>query len=221
VKDSGYDLLQTNATPVPYIPATKTASPPASSLSDFNYLFVKRAVVSELDLELPTLRQIVEDGGRNISSSTPQKIVASLKERILVLSHWESLKQYEAELKAEFADRFPTVLPPVNELPTDVYHRFQLVDANQVIKCRSYNCPKKYKEAWRQLLDLHLTDGRMRESTSPYVSPAFIIPKSDPSILPRWVNNYRILNSNTVPNHYPLPPVDTILSDCAKGKIWG
>jgi hypothetical protein len=49
---------------------------------------------------------------------------------------------------------------------------------------------------------------------------AFIVPKTDPSVLPRWVNDYHALNANTVIDAHPLPQVDDILSDCTKGKIW-
>ena len=40
-------------------------------------------------------------------------------------------------------------------------------------------------------------------------------------MLPRWVNDYRKINANTVTDTYPLPRIDDILADCAKGKIWG
>lgn len=33
-------------------------------------------------------------------------------------------------------------------------------------------------------------------------------------------NDYRQLNENTVTDSHPLPRIDDILSDCAKGKIW-
>jgi hypothetical protein len=39
-------------------------------------------------------------------------------------------------------------------------------------------------------------------------------------VLPRWVNDYRQLNSNTIVDSHPLPRVDDILNDCTKGKIW-
>ena len=51
-------------------------------------------------------------------------------------------------------------------------------------------------------------------------SGAFIIPKADPTVLPRWVNDFRQLNANTVTDSFPIPRVDDILVDCAKGKIW-
>ena len=40
------------------------------------------------------------------------------------------------------------------------------------------------------------------------------------TILPHWVNNYRILNANMVLDAHPLPCVDDILADCMKFKIW-
>jgi hypothetical protein len=46
-------------------------------------------------------------------------------------------------------------------------------------------------------------------------------PESRPSVLPRWVNNYQQLNKNTIADSHPLPRIDDILNDCAKGKIWG
>jgi hypothetical protein len=46
------------------------------------------------------------------------------------------------------------------------------------------------------------------------------VPKADKVVLPRWVNDFRALNLNTVVDSHPLPRVDNILVDCAKGKIW-
>ena len=41
------------------------------------------------------------------------------------------------------------------------------------------------------------------------------------TVLPRWVNDYRHINANTVTDSYPLPQIDDILADCTKGRIWG
>ena len=85
---------------------------------------------------------------------------------------------------------------------------------------RSYSTPRKYKEAWAILIQQHLDAGRIRPSNSQHASPAFIIPKADMSVLPQWVNDYWMLNTNTVLDAHPLPCVNDILADCAKGKIW-
>ena len=139
----------------------------------------------------------------------------TLDDRIYVLAVLDDLAKDEQEVRDEFKDRFPMDIPHVTRLPDDVYHRFCLKDLEKVIKCWSYACPRKYKNAWKQLLDQHLAAGRIRESSSEYCSPSFLIPKADPTVLPRWVNDYRALNENTIPDHYPLPRVETILSDCA------
>ena len=55
----------------------------------------------------------------------------------------------------------------------------------------------------------------------PFCITSISDPKTDPTVLPCWVNDYCQLNSNTVVNSHPLPHVDHILSNCAKGKIWG
>ena len=144
----------------------------------------------------------------------------TLDNRISILAVWDELTRYEQEIREEFKDCFPADIPHVTRLPDDVYHQFRLKDPEKVVKCRSYACPKKYRDAWRQLLDQHLEAGRIRESSSKFCSPSFLIPKADPTVLPRWVNDYRALNENTVPDHYPLPRIETILSDCAKGSIW-
>ena len=35
-----------------------------------------------------------------------------------------------------------------------------------------------------------------------------------------WVNDYRQLNANTVVDSHPLPHIDDILNDCAKGSFF-
>lgn len=65
-----------------------------------------------------------------------------------------------------------------------------------------------------------MASGRIRPSSSPHVSPAFLISKADATVLPRWMNDYRILNTNTVMDSYPLPRVDEILADCGRGKVF-
>lgn len=143
-----------------------------------------------------------------------------LDNKIYILAVLDDLSKHEREVWEEFKDWFPMDIPHVTRLPDDVYHRFRLKDPEKVIKCRSYACPKKYKDAWRQLLDQHLAAGRIRELLSGFCSPSFLIPKADPMVLPRWVNDYHTLNKNMIPDHYPLPQIETILSNCAKGSIW-
>ena len=84
----------------------------------------------------------------------------------------------------------------------------------------TYSTPWKYHEAWAILIQQHLDAGHICPSSSTNVSPPFIIPKSDETVLPCWINDYCVLNLNTILDAPPLPQVDDILADCAKGKIW-
>ena len=108
----------------------------------------------------------------------------------------------------------------MDNFPKDVFAQIHLKDTNKMITTRSYSTPQKYKEAWAVLIQEHLDTGRIQPSNSQHTSPAFIIPKADKSVLPYWVNDYCMLNVNTVLDAHLLPWVNDILVDFAKGKIW-
>jgi hypothetical protein len=146
-------------------------------------------------------------------------VIGAIRERIEVLAAQEKLLKLGAEMKREFSDMFEPI-PHADTLPCNVFCRIKLKDASQTIKTRSYSTPRKYRSAWETLIQQHLDAGRIQPSSSSHASPAFLIPKADLSALPRWVNNYRALNANTVMDAHPLPQIDDILADCAKGKIW-
>ena len=210
-KDDGFVLS-------PGSPAKRRSDVAAEVVLTDTTDILRKRLFQELCSRTESRRTEIDD--RSTTETAPRHFAQTLANRLDVLAVWDELTQSEQELRDEFADRFPVDIPHVTRLPDDVYHRFRLKDPEKVIKCRSYACPKKYKDAWRQLLDQHLAAGRIRESSSEYCSPSFLIPKADPTVLPRWVNDYRALNDNTVPDHYPLPRVEAILSDCAKGSVW-
>lgn len=78
--------------------------------------------------------------------------VLAVRERVEKLAFLQGLEDEDAKLKEQYADRFPDDIPHIDELPTDVYHRIRLKDANLVISRRQYDCPKKYREVWKTLL---------------------------------------------------------------------
>jgi hypothetical protein len=214
-KRSGYDLLNP---PPPAAPPKCT--PSRRNLPKRGTIIQQRsALMKELKSSaLPFLQSICDRVSPSLTP--PEKFLAAVRIRVEQLASVAAMKTLDAEFKERFADRFAE-LPHVDDLPTDVYHRVQLKDPYQTVACKGYGCPCKYREAWSILIQQHLDAGRIRPSTSPYASPAFIVPKADPTVLPRWVNDYQKINANTVSDKYPLPRVDDILADCAKGKIWG
>jgi hypothetical protein len=131
------------------------------------------------------------------------------------------LVQQDLDIKAEFKDLFPEHLPHVDTLPSDIQHCKIVTAAEKICNSREYTRLCKWCEEWKKQIDEHLQAGRMRPSSSPFALPSFLVPNSDPSSSPRWVIDYRRLNSVTIPDHFPLPRIDDILSDCLRGKIWG
>lgn len=210
VKEANYDLLQQKR--------ISTDAPHRMTPSGPQLFWMKRNVVSELKAILPKLKDIVD---RECEEPRGIDVIGAIQTRIESLVRHEELSTLNCKYKELFADRFPHNIPHNDTMPSDVLFRVSLKDANKVVQLRSYDCPKKYRAAWKTLLDSHVDSGRLRHSDSKWSSPSFIIPKADPTVLPRWVNDFRKLNANTIVDNHPLPRIDEILKDCAKGKIFG
>ena len=118
------------------------------------------------------------------------------------------------EFKAHYLDLFPPDVPNVIELPDDVLMNIKLKDKLKPMIAHAYSCPQKYCEGWKTLIQQHLAAGHIHPSNNDYVSPAFIIPKTDPTVLPCWVNDYHKLNANMTADNHLLPLVSDILCDC-------
>jgi hypothetical protein len=146
-------------------------------------------------------------------------VVTAICVQMEVLAAQEQLNRLSEATKNKYSNVFNPI-PHVDELPTDVYCRIKLKDVSKTITTRTYTSLRKFKEVWATLIQQHLDAGRIHPSNSEHASPAFLVPKSDTMVLPRWVNDYQQLNANTVLDAFPLPRVDDILADCAKGKIW-
>ncbi|SGY45133.1 BQ5605_C001g00250 [Microbotryum silenes-dioicae] len=135
------------------------------------------------------------------------------------------LRWREAKLRVEFADRFPGDIPPVLMYESPVRHQIELKDGATKPNLKGYRAAHRYREAWKRLIDQHVANGRLRKSSSEFASPAFVISKKgmdkDPSIQPRMVCDYRVLNEGTVHNRTPLPLPDKILSVCSNARFWG
>jgi hypothetical protein len=112
-------------------------------------------------------------------------------------------------------------VPNVENLPvTEYLATIPLKNENCFPQCRNYTIPKHWNMAMDEIINLRLSQGFIRPSTSKFASPSFLVPKSDPKVLPRWVCNYWHINENTVPDNYPMPKVSEILSDCGRSKFF-
>ncbi|CAF4606086.1 unnamed protein product, partial [Rotaria sp. Silwood2] len=72
------------------------------------------------------------------------------------------------------------------------------------------------REETQRLIDEFLEAGLIQESTSPYASPAFIVPRKD-NRPGRLVVDYRAVNKITIPDASPLPHAEDLLHELGKG----
>ena len=209
-KNSGYNLIN------PVLPSPPKPPPPKLKVSLKTNKRLKALALKEL------ISTFDDKWGNRLK---PHEVVKpfdklkAVKNRICSLINVEILKRKEERIMSKFSGVFEPI-PHYDKLPTDIEAEIKLIDPNKPIKSRNYPCPRKYKDAWHTLIQQHLKNGIIQHSSSSFASPAFIIPKSDPNVLPRWVNDYRQLNENTVTDSHPLPRIDDILNDCSKGKYW-
>src|ERR1700694_5031923 len=88
-----------------------------------------------------------------------------------------------------------------------------------MINGRNMCIPPKYHKHVKEFIDKHLKAGRIRSSSSSVTSGTMCVPKKDTNAPPRFVHDYREVNSNTIPDHTPLPAVEDVLYPFAKAKV--
>jgi hypothetical protein len=208
-KKSGYDLLNPPA-------LKRTTIKPRPRFSPELTKAQKLVIADIATLFLKTCEQLNKTA--KDLNPCPVASIRTCMERIVTD---EVLKRKDAQFKERFLDLFPPDIPDACDLPEDVLMNIKLKDEIKPMVAQAHSCPKKYQEGWKTLIEQHLAAGRIRPSNLDHVSPAFIMPKSDPNVLPRWVNDYRKLNLNTVADNHPLPLVEDILRNCAGHKMYG
>jgi len=177
------------------------------------------AFLQELKWKCQSIRRkLAQRGGFVYTQSV--NVITQIKDRIETIATAQKLADLDSQLKTEFKPCFSPI-PHVNELPLTETARIEMKKAENLLTNRTYTCPRQMHEAFQKILQLRLDSGFIRPSSSQFASPSFIIPKADPKALPRWVCNYRWLNGLSISDAFPLPRIDDILADCAKGKIWG
>ncbi|KAJ8455559.1 hypothetical protein ONZ51_g12409 [Trametes cubensis] len=146
--DSGIDLTLSS----PHTPdaPTESAAEQRRTRDEYQHLAARLRFTQHKDL----LREILERVPRSSSISSPS-CVAAVRERVERLALQEQLSREDAEMKKRFADCFPADIPHLDDLPSDIFHEINLKNANMTIIRRQYNCPKKYREAWKTLLQQH------------------------------------------------------------------
>lgn len=126
----------------------------------------------------------------------------------------EAPKQVQ-ELIEEFSELFssPTCLPPKRTSE----HTNPLLLGSHPFRLRPYRYNAAQKDEIESQVKKLLENGWIRESNSPYASPALLVKKKTGNW--RLYVDYRRLNAMTIKNKYPLPVIDELLDELV-GAQW-
>ena len=117
-------------------------------------------------------------------------------------------------------EKYKEIFSPKNdyfeEVQSSVKHCIETTsDVPTFAKVRQLS-PEKYAFAKKEFDDL-LKKGIIRHSKSPYSSPLHMVPKGEGW---RPVGDYRVLNSQTRPDRYPMPNIKCVSSKLAKKTVF-
>ena len=158
-----------------------------------------------------------EEEGREIPSPvniTPNKL-ESINEKIHEINNPE-IKEELRSLLIDFADVISGKDEPLG-YTTAIKHKIRLKNL-EPIYVPAYRLPHKYKDEIETTCNDLLSQGIIEESHSPYNFPLLCVPKKDRTW--RVVVDFRKLNDVTIPDRYPVPAIDDILSAIGSHKYF-
>lgn len=79
------------------------------------------------------------------SISNPN-IISLLKTHIQQLATQAHLGKLDLKFNNKFTNHFPTDIPHVCDLPTNIYHHIEVKPGISVSTAQAYSCPQKYRE---------------------------------------------------------------------------
>lgn len=214
-KDSGFNLMD-NQSVMPRDSIRKMIPP---KIRVKQILENRKTMITELKMKCAERLAKMNTTQTGMEPKAINAIMA-IKATIERLAAKDNLNKLEETLKDKYEEIFKPI-PHISKLPEVNMARIHVKDAYKKIATRGYTCPRQYRDAFKTLIDQRLESGFIRPSSSQYASPSFIVPKADPTAVPRWVCDFRQLNPNTIPDNWAMPRIDDILADCAKGKIIG
>jgi hypothetical protein len=126
----------------------------------------------------------------------------------------------------EFADQIRSLLNNFSDLiatglalpeVTNASMEINLID-NFIVTRRPYRLADSERVEVRKIITDLLSNGIIRESTSPYASPILLVRKKQGSY--RMCVDFRELNAHTVKDKFPLPRIDDQLDRLGRGKYF-
>ena len=155
-----------------------------------------------------------------IESPDPASAVASITPSSNAANEEVVLPPLDESIPEAVREEYITVLKRFSEVfrndfskcPWDTPpFKIELVPEASPARFRHYRFSEDHKEKLRILLAKYLAEHVIEESTSPWASPAFFVPKPDGGL--RFVIDFRHLNNVTKDVRWPLPLIEDVLDE--------
>jgi transposase InsO family protein len=127
----------------------------------------------------------------------------------------KNLNKDQTETLTQLLEEFPnTITKKLGRTNLIQYHIN--IKPGHIVRTRPYQFSPVKTEILRNHIDTLLKEGVIKESMSPFSSPAFIIPKKEGKT--RMVINYRALNQGLVLEATPMPTLQSSFEHLGKAK---
>lgn len=164
---------------------------------------LKRLLRNGAQAYLAVLTEVNEGEGSGSGDATPKATEEPALQNTL-----SELKPAVQQLLQRYSKTFgplPKHLPPKR----DVDHEIELEPGAKPPFLPIYHLSPRELEEVKQQLAMLIEAGLIQPSKSPYGAPIIFVPKKNGKL--RMCCDYRVLNSRTVKNRYPLPRIDELL----------
>src|SRR5437588_8893479 len=159
-----------------------------------------------------------------VSAMQIRRIVKKEEVYLCVIKNSDVDKQLEEldsrvrPLLLEYKDIFLEELLHSLSPQRNVDHRIDVVPGSEPFKRGIYPLSQQQLKVLREELDRLLELRLIKPSISPYGAPVHFVPKKDGTL--QMCIDYRVLNKQTIKNHYPLPRIDEILNRLYKAQYF-
>lgn len=152
---------------------------------------------------------------QTVTMSLPE--AEQTEETQLTPKYGENLSESQLEQVKKLISQFPdTVTKTLGKTNILTYHIN--IKNDHKVRCRPYQLAPPKSKILQEQIDQLLSKGVIRESTSQFASPAFLVPKKDGSH--RLVINYKALNKGITLEATPTPNVETAFSHLGQAKFF-
>lgn len=147
------------------------------------------------------------------------------KNQIESLLRLDHLNEEEKSKLLKLCKQFYIIFQNPNEpltSTTQTTHKIITTD-EEPIYTKSYRLPEVHKKEATKQIQKMLEDEIIRDSTSPWSSPIWIVPKKlDASGVQKWrlVIDYRRLNNKTIQDRFPIPNIEDLLDKLGKSQYF-